>query len=77
VDASLLGKMDFGAVLVGFGSPRQGIDLCSGNFLLCNSSSFFWLCASILPLGKYIVAEVDCNWYLLDINMYSLLKNEG
>jgi hypothetical protein len=25
-------------------------------------------------IGKYVVAEAGCNWYLLDINIYSLTK---
>jgi hypothetical protein len=24
------------------------------------------LCASVIPLGHYIVAETGCNWYLRD-----------
>jgi hypothetical protein len=30
-----------------------------------------------MPLGQCIAAEVRCNWYLRDINIYSLSKNEG
>jgi hypothetical protein len=33
------------------------------------------LCASVLPLGHCVVAEAGCNWYRLDINIYSLSKN--
>jgi hypothetical protein len=33
---------------------------------------FFWLCASVIPLGQCIVAEAECNWYHRDINIYSL-----
>jgi hypothetical protein len=32
----------------------------------------FWLCASAMPLGYFVVAVARCNWYLLDINIYSL-----
>jgi hypothetical protein len=27
-----------------------------------------------VPLGHYVVAEAGCNWYHLDINIYSLSK---
>jgi hypothetical protein len=27
-----------------------------------------------MPLGQYVVAEAGFNWYLLDINIYSLPK---
>jgi hypothetical protein len=30
--------------------------------------------ASVLSLGYCVVAEVECNWYLLDINVFLLLK---
>jgi hypothetical protein len=46
---------------------------CSWTFLFyCNSSFLFGLCTSILPLGYCVVTETGCNWYLLDINIYSL-----
>jgi hypothetical protein len=38
------------------------------------SFSFFWLCASFIPLGHDVVAEAGCNWYLHDINKCSLSK---
>jgi hypothetical protein len=28
--------------------------------------------ASVMSLGKYVVAEAGCNWYLRDINICSL-----
>jgi hypothetical protein len=34
----------------------------------------FWLCASVISLGQCVVAEAGCNWYLRDINIYSLSK---
>jgi hypothetical protein len=34
---------------------------------------FFWLCASVLPLGCCVVAETRCNWYLL-ILIYTLYR---
>jgi hypothetical protein len=48
----------------------------SGLFFFCNSSFFFWLCASAVPLGQCVVAEAGCNWYLRDINIYSLSKKK-
>jgi hypothetical protein len=30
-----------------------------------------------MSLGHCIVAEAECNWYLLDINICSLSKNTG
>jgi hypothetical protein len=64
-----------GAVMVVFGPLIQGLDHCSGTFFYVILLSFFWLCASIVPLGHYVVAEAGCNWYHLDINIYSLSKN--
>jgi hypothetical protein len=32
------------------------------------------MCASIMPLGHCVVAKARCNWYLRDINIYSLSK---
>jgi hypothetical protein len=32
----------------------------------------FWMCASVLLLGYYVVAKAGCNWYLRDINIFSL-----
>jgi hypothetical protein len=29
-----------------------------------------------LPLGHCVVAEAGCNWYHLDINIYSLSKKK-
>jgi hypothetical protein len=49
-----------------------GLEHRSGCFIFL--VSFFWLCASILPLGYCIVVEAGCNWYNLDINIYSLSK---
>jgi hypothetical protein len=46
---------------------------CSGAFLFY-FSSFFWFCPSIMLLEQCVVAEVGYNWYLHDINIYSLLK---
>jgi hypothetical protein len=54
----------------------QGMNHSIGTFLFCNSSFFFWLCASVLPLGHYVIAEAGCNWYPLDINIYSLSKKK-
>jgi hypothetical protein len=52
----------------------QEIDHCSGIFLFDNSS-YFWLCVSIMPLEHCVIAEAGCNWYLININMFPLLKN--
>jgi hypothetical protein len=50
----------------------QGMNHSSGIFLFfCNSSSFFWLCICI-ALGLCVVEEARCNWYHLNINIYSL-----
>jgi hypothetical protein len=41
------------------------------------SSSFYCivgLCASVISLGHLVVAEVEDNWYLRDINIFPLLK---
>jgi hypothetical protein len=73
----LLEKLDFWCCLGGGClSLLQGIDHCSGTFLFCISSSVFWLCASVMPLGHFVIVEARCNWYLPDINIYSLSKNE-
>jgi hypothetical protein len=56
-----------GVVLVVFGLLLQGLGHCSKTFIF--SSSFFWLCASVLLLGYCVVAEAECNWYLYDINI--------
>jgi len=40
-------------------------------------SSFLFvvgLCASVMSLGHFVVAEVRCNWYLRDINIFLLSK---
>ena len=66
-----------GTVLVVLGLLLQGTDHCSGTFLFCNSSSFSGLCASVWPLGKHVVAEAVYNWYLRDINIYSLSKKKA
>jgi hypothetical protein len=50
-----------GAVVVELDPLLQGIDHCSGTFLFCNFSLFFWLCASVLPLVHCVVAEAGCN----------------
>ena len=36
--------------------------------------SMFWLCASVMSLGHWVVAESGCNWYLRDINIFFLSK---
>jgi hypothetical protein len=41
----------------------------SGTFIFRNSSLFFWLFASFMPLGNAVVARAGCNWYLCDINI--------
>jgi hypothetical protein len=66
-----------GAVMVVFGPLVQGLDHCSGTFFYVILFSFFWLCASVVPLGHYVVAEAGCNWYhLVLILIYTLyLKN--
>ena len=46
-----------------------GIDHCSRIFHF-----IFWLCASVISLGHFVVAEAECNWYLRDINIFPLLK---
>jgi hypothetical protein len=45
-----------------------------GNFLFCNSFYSFWLCAFVMLLGHYVVADAEYIWYFLDINIYSLSK---
>lgn len=52
----------------------QVMDLCSGTFFLY---FLLLLCASFMPLGHDVVAEAGCNWYLRDINIYSLSKKKG
>jgi hypothetical protein len=42
-------------------------------FFFLVSFVFFWLGASVLPLGYCVVAEAECNWYL-SILIYSLYK---
>jgi hypothetical protein len=39
---------------------------------MCNF--FFYVCASVLLLGYYVVVEAGCNWYLNDINVFPLSK---
>jgi hypothetical protein len=34
--------------------------------------SFFWLCASFVPVGHDVVIEAMCNWHLRGINICSL-----
>ena len=75
LEVSLLEYLTSGVVLVVVVVLLQGLELCSGLFLFLISSSFVWLCASIRPLGLYVVAEAGCIWYLRDINIYSLSKN--
>jgi hypothetical protein len=53
----------------------QATDLCSMTFLSFSSSFFRRMCASVMPLGHCVVAKATCNWYLCDINICSLLKN--
>jgi hypothetical protein len=40
----------------------------AGLFFFIILLSFIWLCIR-MPLGKYVVAEAGCNWYLDDINI--------
>ena len=63
-----------GAVLVVVALLLQELELCSGTFLFFFSILLFWLCASVGPFGFGVVAEAGCNWYLHDINIYSLSK---
>jgi hypothetical protein len=66
-----------GTSLVVFGPLLQRTHHYSGTFLLCNSSLFFWLCVSVLPLGHYVVAETGCNYHIHDINIFPLSKKSG
>jgi hypothetical protein len=45
----------------------QEIDHFSGTFLFCNSY-FFWLCASVLSLGHYVVADKSGNGWVSEPN---------
>jgi hypothetical protein len=80
VHCSLLGGIafwrcwTFGVVLVVLVLLLQGIYHCSGAFSFSVILLLFLLCASVLPLGHCVVAETGCNWYRLDINIYSLSK---
>jgi hypothetical protein len=51
----------------------QRINHCSMTYIFV--VLIFWLCTSILPLEHWVVAEAESNWYLHDINIYSLQKN--
>jgi hypothetical protein len=53
----------FGAVLVMLLLLFQEIDHVAGLliYIFCNSSFSFWLCASVMPLGQYFVAEAGYN----------------
>jgi hypothetical protein len=53
----------------------RGIYHYSGAFLFSVILLLFWLRACVLPLG--VVAEAGCNYYLLDINIYSLSKKSS
>jgi hypothetical protein len=48
---------------------------CSGTFVL-SFIFFFWLCASVVPLGWSVVAETGCNWYLLILIYFFYRKIE-
>jgi hypothetical protein len=52
----------------------QEIDHYSGN-LFYVILLLFWLCASVMLLGLCVVTEARYNWYICDINIYSLSKN--
>ena len=52
----------------------QGIDHCSGIFFLL-LLIVFWMCVSVMFLRYCVVVEAGCNWYLRDINIFSLSKN--
>jgi hypothetical protein len=73
---SFLESWTSGAVLVVLVLLLQGMNHYSGTFLFLFYNSFFWLCASVLLLGHCVVAEAECNWYLLNINIYSLSKKK-
>jgi hypothetical protein len=51
----------------------QGTDHCSRTFLFF-VFFLFWMCVSVVPLGYCVVAEAEYNWYLLNNNIYFLLK---
>ena len=76
LEASLLEYLTSGVVLVVVVLLLQGLELCGGLFLFSFSLIylFFWLCASARSFGLAVVAEAECNWYLRDINIYSLSK---
>jgi hypothetical protein len=63
-------------VLMVFGKLLQEINHSSKIFFV-SFLSFIWTCASIFPLRHYVVADVGCNWYLYDINIFSLSKMRG
>jgi hypothetical protein len=52
-----------------------GLEYCSGSFIFIISFILFWLCAFVLSLGYYVVAEAGCNWYL-SILIYSLYQKK-
>lgn len=46
-----------------------------GTFCFLILFFIFWLGASVLPLGYYVVVEGGCNCYLPDINILFYRKN--
>jgi hypothetical protein len=75
LEVSLWRSWTSSVVLVVLVLLLQGIDYRSGLFFYCNSS-FFGMCASIMPLGHHVVAEARCSCYLCDINIFPLSKKE-
>jgi hypothetical protein len=70
---SLLEKLTPNVVLVVLVLQLQGINHWSGTFLLCNS--FLVVCICIATRALHC-CKARYNWYLLDINIYSLLKKD-
>jgi hypothetical protein len=62
------------AVLLMFVLLLREIDNCNRIFSFYIFILFFWLCASVMLLEHYVIAEAECNWYILDINIFSLSK---
>jgi hypothetical protein len=56
-----LEKLNFWCCLGGVSTVTKEIDYCSETFLLLEFFFFFGLCASVMPLGQYIVAKAGCN----------------
>jgi hypothetical protein len=67
---SLLENLKLGDVLVVVHVAVTRIGSLQRNLF----SLFFFvgLCASVISLGYFVIPESECNWYLCDINIFSL-----